>query len=242
MSGTLLLALLLTQAAPAAPQRSMVEPFKDILPSFGLSTEKEKSLRSEAAKRALLAQEEFLMSAQAKRWPDTLSLFLGRADYARMQGNTIMGYWWVSPNFLWKREWKGVYFNAPKGVHESSKPIQPEAWTKAMDLIGNKRGLALLSSSAPIKISGAVVGAVLNPKEDKTRGFATICEWRIQSPGGGELVYRYAVMKPTLGGAIGANLDWVLTFAQGIDGVPKKFGKFVIPGTAKGLNDGPAKR
>lgn len=242
MASPVLALLLLAQMAQAPQsQKSMAEPFKDILPTFGLDLTKEMKSRQEITKRALLHREEFLMSAQAKRWPDTLGLFLSRADYARMRGNTIFGYWWATPNFVWKPEWKAVSFVAPKGVHESSRIIQPRAWDKAMELYVKQKGLSL-SATAPVKITGAVVGATTDPVADRTRGYMTLCEWRVQTPGGGLLVYRYGVMKPTLGGALGANLTWLLSFARGLDGQPKKVGNQELTGTGKDLSDGPKKR
>lgn len=243
MSSALLSLMLLAQVGGTPPQgqKSLAEPFKDILPTFGLNTQTELQSRAEITRRALIYREEFLVSQQAKRWPDTLGLFLSRADYARMKGNTIFGYWWATPNFVWKPEWKAVSFTAPKGLHQSSRMIQPRAWDKAMEMLAAQKGLTL-SPSAPVKITGAVVGATIDPVADHTRGFMTLCEWRVETPGGGLLVYRYAVMKPTLGGAIGGNLAWIVSYARGLDGKPKQFGKFQISGTGKGLSDGPKKR
>ena len=242
LSALLLLAQLQggTPPEPGDP-KSLAEPFKDILATFGITPQAELQAREAILVRALGYREDFLNSEQVKRWPDTLGLFLTRADYARMKGNTIFGYSWATPNFLWKPEWKAVAFTAPKGVHESSQVIQTRAWDKAMAYVASQKGLTV-SSTAPVKITGAVVGATTDPAADHCRGYVTLCEWRVETPAGGLLVYRYGVMKPTLGGAIGANLAWILAYARGIDGQPRQFGKFQIPGTLGRVSDGAKKR
>lgn len=239
--GALVASSLLGQGTAGEPNKSIADPYRFMFPTFNLTDEKEHHARTEMTRRTMLFREGFSNSQQAKLWPDTMGKFLGRKEYARMSGNTLIGYWWVSPNFLWKSEYKSIEFTAPIGVHPSSKAIQPAAWDKALQIYSGIRGWHV-GGPAPIKITGAVVGATLDPKEDHTRGYATICEWRIQSPEGGELVYRYAVMKPSLGAAIGANLDWVLSFASSIDGQRKKVGNKEFIANAEGLNSVASKR
>ena len=219
---------------------SIAAPYASVLPSFGLNAQSEQQARADMTRRALTYRECFLDSQQARKHADTLGLFLSRAEYAKMHGNVIFGYWWASPGFVWKPEWRKLAFVAPKGVHESSRPIQPQAWNKAMEFTAARRGLTI-TSSAPIKITGAVVGAILDPAKEHQRGYATICEWKIQSPKGGVLLYRFGILKPSLGGAIGANLEWVVNYARAIDGTPKQPGAIPAAGTAREFGYDPQK-
>ena len=235
IGGSLAALLLMAQFAPAPTKAPLVEPFKNMLPNFNLTVDKTTKIQEDMTERVIATREPFLSSDQATKGPDTLGLFLGRGEYTRMRGNLFFGYWSVSPGFLWKPEWKTVAFTAPRGVHRTSKMINPLAWDKAMEIYAAQNGLKV--GPSPIRITGAVVQAVTDPANRGYRGYVTTCEWRIQSPTG-QLVYRFSIMKPTIGAAISGNLAWVLGFAHGIDGISKHYGRFVIPGTAKGLNSG----
>ena len=235
MSLALTSLLLLAQVAPAGGgHKSLVEPFKVVLPAFKLNEKKVDDIQVGMTRQILLSREDFLNSQQAKAKPETLGLFFGRSEYSRMRGNAVAGYWWVSPKFIWKPDWKAVEFTAPKGVHPTSRQINPLAWNKAMEIFASQNGLSV--GKSPIRVTGAVVWAATSPGESQMRAPATVCEWRIQSPEG-VLIYRFGVMKPNLGAAILGNISWVMGFARGINGVPKNLGNGVVfSGTAKEMN------
>lgn len=170
--------------------------------------------QAEPVIRRVLETEAFLSSDEARTEPQSLGLFFKRREYQMLRGNPILGYWSES-GFSWvgnKVAWQGITAGAP-----SCKPITEKAWNAAFSFVARKRGL-VVDKSAPMKVSGACVGAVIEPtvKEPK-RGVAL--EVRIDGPTG-PLFFRFGTGKATIEDAIGASLERLLAFAlrAGSDG------------------------
>ena len=153
------------------------------------------------------AKEAFLDSAECRSEPQSLYRFFDRKDYARLRGNPVLGY--TCPGrFKWvgnRVAWHGI-----SPVTPDAAAVTAKAWDEAFRIIARKRNW-LPDPKAPIRISGACVGAVLEPsREEPYRG---ICiEVKVTSPTG-TLLYRFSVAKPTIEDAVGAALDWVLCCA-----------------------------
>ena len=151
--------------------------------------------------------EPFLDSTEARSEPQSLYRFFSRADYMKLKGNPALGYF-SSGGFRWtgnRVAWLGV-----KPATPDAGPITAKAWDATFLFLAQKRKW-VVDAQAPIRISGACVGAVLEPSEEEPcRG---VCiEVRLASPRG-TLLYRFSVAKPVIEDAIGASLDWVLCCA-----------------------------
>ncbi len=191
MLGALTLGLLVT-AGPAVPQ---IEP------------------RQAAALIAKLGERRpFLGSADAVAEKGSLYLFFKQAEYARLRGNGLLGYWDTGA-FKWSGDriaWDGVVTGAA-----SAKPISARAWRRSFDLATRRRGL-VVDPKAPIRFEGSCVGAVVDPSSDEPVP-GVVVEVRVSGPSG-VLVYRLSLGKPTVEDAIGAAIDVILGFAQRVTG------------------------
>jgi hypothetical protein len=156
-------------------------------------------------------KESFLDSDEFHAEPQSLYRFFDRKDYAKLWGNPVLGY--SSPGrFKWVGDriaWQGI-----SPVTPDASAITAKAWDEAFRVIAGKRGWAV-DPKAPIRVSGACVGAVLEPsREQPYRG---VCiEVKVASPTG-TLLHRFSVAKPTIEDAVGAALDWVLCCAAVMD-------------------------
>ena len=152
-------------------------------------------------------KEAFLDSAECRSEPQSLYRFFDRKDYAKLRGNPVLGY--TCPGrFKWignRVAWHGI-----SPVTTDAAAVTARAWDEAFRIIARKRNW-VVDPKAPIRVSGACVGAVLDPsREEPCRG---VCiEVRVASPTG-ILLYRFSVAKPTIEDAVGATLDWVLCCA-----------------------------
>ena len=162
------------------------------------------------------ALEPFLDSAEARSEPQSLYRFFNRADYAKLKGNPVLGYF-SRGGFRWAGDrvaWLGIRPATPDAT-----PISAKAWDAAFLYLARKRNW-VVDAHAPIRISGACVGAVLEPSPDEP--YRGVCvEVRVASPQG-TLLYRFSVAKPAIEDAIGASLDWVLCCAGTFDQAPGK--------------------
>jgi hypothetical protein len=146
--------------------------------------------------------------------PDTLNHFFGREDYQLLAGNPWFGYYHVG-GFQWPSGVAEVAFSPPKPACPGARAIQPQAWQRAMALVAKAHGLRV-RPEAPIRIRGAVVLAQVQPSASGSGpGYAVVTEYRVHSPNG-VLLYRLGSVKRTLADAIGANLDFLVGFAQGL--------------------------
>ena len=157
--------------------------------------------------RRLGDREPFVGSFEAWAHRDTLGHFFHRGDYERLRGNPVFGYW-DDGRFRWTGThvaWDGI-----QAVASTARPITARAWTAAFGYVARKHGM-IIDPKAAIRVRGACIGAVLDPTVDEpNRG--VVLELRIESPSGAFL-YRFGTGKPTIEDAIGASLDWALSFA-----------------------------
>jgi hypothetical protein len=156
-------------------------------------------------------REPFLVSREAERHPYSLGRFFLPADYRRLRGNPVYGYW-ADDGFRWtgtRVAWDGI-----EAVLPSAKPIKRRAWNAAFAHVARKHGL-VIDRRAPIRVRGACIAAVSDPSvEEPNRG--VILELRMESPSG-RFWYRFGMGKPTLEDAVGASLDWAVSFARTIN-------------------------
>lgn len=155
----------------------------------------------------LADREAFVGSREARRHPDSLNLFFRAADYEGLKGNPVFGYW-NEGHFRWKGThvaWDGI-----TSATESAAPITRRAWSAAFAYVAKKHGL-VLDREAAIRVHGACIAAVLDPSlGEPNRG--VVLEIRIDSPTG-PFRYRFGMGKPTIEDAVGASLDWAVSFA-----------------------------
>jgi hypothetical protein len=157
------------------------------------------------------AREAFLDSEEFHSEPQSLYRFFDRQDYAKLQGNPVIGYC-CPGRFKWtgnRVAWHGIGPVTPDAAAVTAK-----AWDEAFRAIARKRNW-IIDPKAPIRVSGACVGAVLEPSREEP--FLGVCiEVRVASPSG-NLLYRFSVAKATIEDAVGAALDWVLCCAATLD-------------------------
>lgn len=167
--------------------------------------------------------ENFMASAEAHEEPQSLYQFFQKPEYLVIRGNPVVGYY-SAKTFKWEGNrvaWLG--FKPGKG---DAQAISPKAWDAAFRIVAKLRGLTI-DPKAPIKIQGACVGAVMEPTIDSP--YRGVCiEVKFSSPTG-QMYHRFSVGKPTIEDAIGASLDFVVTFARFINkpelGMPETKGK-----------------
>jgi hypothetical protein len=160
------------------------------------------------------ARESFLDSAEFHSEPQSLYRFFDRKDYAKLWGNPVLGYFFPG-RFKWvgtRVAWRGI-----SPVTPDAAAVTTKAWDEAFRIIARKQHW-VVDPNAPIRVSGACVGAVLEPSREKP--YRGVCiEIKVASPTG-TLLYRFSVAKPNIEDAVGASLDWVLccaaTMGQGL--------------------------
>jgi len=156
-------------------------------------------------------REPFLQSRDVERHPESLNRFFGQREYERLRGNPVYGYWGDS-GFRWigtRVAWDGIAASSA-----SARPIRRRAWDAAFAYVAKKHGLTI-DRRAPIRIRGACIAAVVNPAVDEpNRG--VVLEVTVDGPSG-RFWYRFGMGKPTLEDAVGASLDWFVSFARTIN-------------------------
>jgi hypothetical protein len=199
MRSVFILGLFLPLAAQSVPQSSATPP-GELTPQQAL-----------ALWQRMGAREPFLDSEEAHSEPQSLYRFLDRQDYAKLKGNPVLGYY-CPGKFKWtgnRVAWHGI-----SPVTPDAATVTAKAWDEAFRIIARKRNW-VIDPKAPIRVSGACVGAVLEPSSEEP--FRGVCiEVRVASPTG-NLLYRFSVAKPTIEDAVGAALDWVLCCAATLD-------------------------
>jgi hypothetical protein len=157
------------------------------------------------------AREPFIGSPETRRHSESLGRFFRQEDYETLRGNPVYGYWSES-GFRWtgvRVAWDGIVAASP-----SSRPIRRRAWDAAFAYVARKHGLTV-DRRAPVRVRGACVAAVIEPSlEEPNRG--VVMEIRIDSPSG-PFRYRFGMGKPTLEDAVGASLDWAVSFAMTVN-------------------------
>ena len=147
-----------------------------------------------------------------KEYSKSLGHFFTQDEYQKLEGNPALGYFYVG-GFKWLRAWKEVSIEPFAPTTPDTRIIKPEAWKIAASQACKKHGLTL-KANAPIKITGALVGVNLE------KPLGVYLEIRVQCPYD-TLLYRGGVGKGTLGDAVGAAMDFIVSYALGIgDGKP----------------------
>ena len=159
----------------------------------------------------LLEREAFWPRGFQAARPETLNRFFDRDDYQVLRGNPFLGYW-NSGAFRWvgrRIAWGGI----AAGTGDA-RAISSRAWRLAFDLVARQRGL-VVDGGATIRVSGACVAANLQPSEERGPP-GVVVELLVESPTG-PLRYRLSVGKPSVEEAMGALLDWALSFAMRVN-------------------------
>lgn len=161
--------------------------------------------------RALGVREPFLQSQEAREESQSLCRFFGVEDYRKLEGNPALGFYHAG-GFRWVGQrvaWLGV-----RPVTPDAAGIPASAWDGAFQALA-RQGRWKVDPSAPIRIKGACVGAVLSPSaREPERG---VClELQVASPTG-TLLFRYAVAKPGVEEAVKEALAWTLGCARVMD-------------------------
>jgi hypothetical protein len=164
--------------------------------------------RVEFMKRVMFTREPFLKSNQMRFAPETCHRFFGHSEYEKMQGNQIIGYFYVDPGFKWMPLQDTVEYDGFSGVNYA-KQVNPQAYKMAFDIVCQR--MQLKQGSSPIKISGCFVNLFVPKTPNKACGVAL--EMRVQTPKG-NIVYRALQGKATVGDAIGASIEQIMRFAR----------------------------
>ena len=158
----------------------------------------------------VLDRQPFLQSTDAREERQTLRRYFGPVEYEKLRGNPVLGYWDAS-RFRWAGRvvtWGGIVSAA-----RSAGPISAQGWQAAFRQVAGRQGLTI-AAAAPMRIEGACVAAVIDPSKDEPVP-GVLLELRITSPAG-VLSHRFGIGKPTVEEAMGAALDFAISFARTI--------------------------
>ena len=169
--------------------------------------------------KALGVREPFLASQEARDEPQSLCRFFGTEDYRKLRGNPALGFY-AAEKFHWvgrRVAWLGVHPATPDaaGIPESE-------WYRAFQSIARSNHWKV-DPSAPIRVKGACVGAVLAPSAQEPQ-LGVCLELQVASPSG-TLLYRYSIAQPTIQAAVRQALDWPLRCARTMDQLDPKGAK-----------------
>lgn len=173
-----------------------------------LTAEQAEKLAVKLAERRPYLESVEARSAEGRQ---TMGLFFGEADYRRLRGNPVFGYWYAG-SFKWNTDriaWDGV---VSKGA--SCAPITVRAWNLAFEYAARKRGLTI-DPGSPYRMRGACVHAVVtaSPSEPVT---GVVMEIRLDSPTG-HFLWRYSRANPSIEGAVGASIELPLLLAPKVN-------------------------
>ena len=129
----------------------------------------------------------FLESDEAKHVPVSLDHFFGHQEYSVLHGNPVLGY--CSRQGL-KWDGKRIAISVTSmGKDAGSLAITPKAWALAFK-IAAKAHKVILDDSAPVKVEGACVLAILRPGDDAPRA-GVVLELRATDSNGGLFLFRF---------------------------------------------------
>jgi hypothetical protein len=159
----------------------------------------------------MLVTESFVGSQEEREGRGRTGRYFTPAEYARLRGNPVLGYWDVG-SFAWSDRgsigWGGIHAR-----HASAREIRSRAWDATIRQVARKHGLRV-TAAADVRVEGACVAAVVDPTpEEPVPG--VMIEVRLRSPHGTAL-YRVAVGKGTVEDAMGAALDLAIAFGLGV--------------------------
>lgn len=167
--------------------------------------------RAQALLERMMSTEDFVGSANEKESCKTTGRYFTRAEYRRLRGNPLLGYWDIG-GFSWAGgahvAWRGI-----RPSHPSARAISAQAWGAAFRIAAKASGLEE-DAEARVQVEGGCVAAVVDPSSDEPVP-GVLIELRVKSPTG-VLLYRVSVGKPTVEDAMGAALDLVLRFSRGL--------------------------
>ena len=156
------------------------------------------------------AREPFLKSGEAKDEPGSLYHYFQKADYEALRGNPVVGYW-DEGGFRWSGTtvaWGGIAAGA-----SSAERIKPRAWEAAFRYVAQRRGF-VVDERAQLRVEGRCVAAAIDATAAEPVP-GVLLEVRVHSPSG-VLRHRFSVGKPTVEEAMGAALDFLLSFSKSI--------------------------
>lgn len=209
----LLSALLI--AGPAVSAQQAVQPDeaqqgqivrKAIEEDMGFASMSPKG-RGQLLKRVLASRERFLDSSQPKAFPETLYRFFRKEQYELMEGNPILGYFYVDKGFRWPSDVKTVQFQGCFGINEAQS-IRAQAYRLAIASALRHMGMSL--GPSPIKVKGCAVSMSTSNNPQEPQG--VWMEIQVASPNG-SVFYRLGIGKKTVGDSLGADLESTLRFA-----------------------------
>jgi hypothetical protein len=189
MSAAAFVALLAATASTEAPA---------VHRASWLTPEQAEKLAQKLAERQSYAESDEARSPVGRA---TMGLFFRGADYQRLMGNPVYGYW-NARGFSWtgnRIAWDGV---VPAG--KSCREITKRAWDAAFTYVAKKHGL-VVDRAAPMRMRGACVGAVTEITSERPV-LGVVMEVRLDSPTGA-FKWRYTRGNPTLEGAVGASVE-----------------------------------
>ena len=170
--------------------------------------------------KALPVREPFLGSQEAREEPQSLYRFFGSEDYPKLRGNPALGFY-DADGFRWvgsRVSWLGV-----RSATQGYEGIAGKRWDQAFQSIA-RRNHWKVDPSAPIRVKGACVGAVLTPTGQEPQ-IGVCLELQVTSPTG-TLLYRYAIAQPSLAEAVHQALEWTLSCARDLDQIKPEGGKY----------------
>jgi hypothetical protein len=113
--------------------------------------------------------------------------------------------------------WLGVHPATPDAVG-----IPESEWNRAFQSIATSNHWKV-DPSAPIRVKGACVGAVLAPSVQEPQ-LGVCLELQVASPTG-TLLYRYSIAQSSIQAAVHQALDWPLRCARSVDQLDPKGAK-----------------
>ena len=161
--------------------------------------------------KAVGVREPFLGSLEAREEPQSLCRFFGTEDYRKLRGNPALGFF-AAERFRWtgrRVAWLGIRPATP-----AVAGITARDWDRAFLSIASSNHWKV-DPSAPIRVKGACVGAVLTPSVQEPQ-LGVCLELQLASPTG-TLLYRYSIAQPSIAEAVHQSLDWPLRCARDLD-------------------------
>lgn len=198
---------LLLACTVAWPQEKSKEEL--LLEHFNPAKTLTEKQRAAVLKRIFLDREAFRSSREYQTNPTTLGLYFKDADYRRLKGNPIVGYYAADPGFRWEDAEVTIHRIPSLGPH--TRVVTQRAWDAASAIVARKLNLNLVPN-AKVHVYGASVYVHPKPTQD-VRAAQIVVEFRITSPNGTILLRRVG-NSPTLGDAIGSSLEFAITYAR----------------------------
>jgi len=144
----------------------------------------------------------------------TFGRYFKLPEYQLLQGNDAMG-WTYEGGFIWRPEWKDVWFEPFLPVLPGTHIVKPAAWEKAAKFVCERHGLRL-NRDAKIRIEGRTIDIQHVPMA------GLLVEAKFISPTG-TFLYRGSLGKKTFADLVIAFTDYLVLLARGNDGTVPTF-------------------